>query len=35
LRLKLVEWETCPMCGRFGKIEEFMEEEVEVDASRI
>ncbi|MBU2685591.1 MAG: hypothetical protein KKF27_20310 [Gammaproteobacteria bacterium] len=33
LMLKPVESETCPICGRFGKIEEFLEEEVEEDAS--
>jgi len=31
--LKPVEFETCPNCGRFGKVEEFLEEEVKEDAN--
>jgi len=32
LLLKEVEFETCPICGKFGKIEEFLEEEVDANA---
>jgi len=35
LLLEKAEFETCPRCGKFGRIEEFLEEEVKEDASGI